>query len=73
MILVGKVLKARVGELEDDLREGFYRRTSNDLTDAVEPVSGNRRLLVRFQDGYEKYMTFNQLTVVVVDSTPMTK
>ena len=30
-------------------------------------------LLVRFQDGYEKDITSNQLTGVAVDSLPVTK
>ena len=39
----------------------------------VQGLSGKRRLLVRFQDGCEKDMTLNQLTVVTVEKVPMTE
>ena len=53
-IIVGKVVKATVGELEEKIREGFPRRLRKYMTGVVQVVVGNRRYLVRFQDGLEK-------------------
>ena len=39
----------------------------------VQVVSDKSWLLVRFQDGCEKYLTSNQLTVVTVDNILVTK
>ena len=37
----------------------------------VQGVSGKRRFLVRFQYGFEKDLTSNQLTAVTVDNIPV--
>ena len=37
------------------------------LTGVVQGVSGRRRFLVRFQNGCEKNISLNQLTVVIVE------
>ena len=50
-IAVGKVVKAKVGELEEEVREGFSRRLRNDLTVFFQGLSGKKRFLVRFQYG----------------------
>ena len=65
-------MKAKVGELEDDVREGFYSKTNKELIGVLEAVSSNRKL-VRFQDGCEKYLTSNKLTAVTVDRIVVTK
>ena len=39
----------------------------------VKGVSSKSRFLVRFQDGCDKDLISNKLTVVIVDKTPMTK
>ena len=69
---MGTVEKSNVGELGDEVREGFYRRMRKELTGVVQGVSGKRRFLVRFQDGCEKDMTSNKLTAVIVDKIPVT-
>ena len=69
---MGTVEKSKVGELGDEVREGFYRRMRKELTGVVQGVSVKRRFLVRFQDGYEKDLTSNQLTSITVDSIPIT-
>ena len=38
------------------------------MTGVVQEVVGKRRYLVRFQDGFKKEMSSNQLTIVVVRS-----
>ena len=37
----------------------------------VQGVSGKKRLLVRFQDGYKNGLTLDQLTVVIVEKSPV--
>ena len=39
----------------------------------VQGVSGKMVLLVKFQDGYDKDMTMNQITGVKLDRIPVTK
>ena len=64
-------MKAKVGELEEEARERFSRRSRNELTDVVQGVSRKNSFLVRFQDGYEKDTNLNKLTVVKVDMIPV--
>ena len=49
-IVVGKVVKAKIGELEEEVRVGSSRRTRKELTGVVQAISGKRRFLVRFHD-----------------------
>ena len=49
--MVGTVVKAKVGDLEEEVREGFLRRLRKELTGVVQEVSGKNRFLLRFQDG----------------------
>ena len=66
--MVGTVVKAKVGDLEEDIREGFLRRPMKDMSGLVQEVVGKRRHYVRFQDGGDKDMLLKQLTIVVVRS-----
>ena len=43
------------------------------FTVLVESLSGQREFLMIFKDRCEKYPTSNQLTVVTVDSIPVTE
>ena len=54
---MGAVVKENVGELYNEVREGFSRRPRKELTGVVQGVSGKRRFLVIFQDGCEKDLT----------------
>ena len=63
-IVVGTVVKAKIGELEEELRVGSSRRMVKELTGVVQGVLGRRRFLVRFQNGCKNNMSSNQLTVV---------
>ena len=69
--MLGAVFKAKIGELEEEVREGFLRRFRKELTGVVQLLSRNNRFVVRFQDGCEKYLTLNQLTVVIVENNPV--
>ena len=66
-IVVGTVVKAKIGELYEEVRAGSSIRMMKELTGVVQGVSGRRRLLVRFQNEREKNMFSNQLTVVIVE------
>ena len=50
-IVVGTVVKAKIGELEEEVSAGTSRRMRKYLTGVVQGVSGRRRFLVRFQNG----------------------
>ena len=44
-----------------------------DFNGVVQGFFGKKRFFVGFQDGFEKDMTSNQLTVVVVEKIPVTE
>ena len=62
-IVVGTAVKAKIGELEEEVRVGSTRKMSKELTGVVQAISGKRRFLVRFHDGCEKNLSSNKLTV----------
>ena len=62
--MVGTVVKAKIGELEEEVRAGSSRRMINELTGVVQGVSGRRSFLARFQNGCKKNLSSNELTVV---------
>ena len=47
-IVVGALVKSKIGELEEEVRAGSSRRMRKDLNGVVQGVSGRRRFLVRF-------------------------
>ena len=49
--MVGTVVKAKTGELEEEVRVGSARRMRKELTGVVQAISGKKRFLVRFHDG----------------------
>ena len=63
-IVVGTVVKAEIGELEEEVRVGSSIRMRKELTGVVQAISGKSWFLVRFHDGCEKNLSSNQLTVV---------
>ena len=67
----GTVVKANIGDLEEEVRAGNSRRMRKELTGVVQGVSGGWRFLVRFQNGCKKNLSSNQLTVVIVDNIPV--
>ena len=72
-ILVGMVAKAKVGELEDEIREEFSLWMRKELAGAMKLIYGNRMFLMIFQDGYEKDTTANKITAVTVDRINVNK
>ena len=66
--MVGTVVKANVGDLEEEIREGFLRRLREEMTGAAQEMIGKIGYSVRFQDGGKKEILSNQLTIVIVRS-----
>ena len=50
-IMVGTVVKAKLGDLEEDIREVFLRRLRKEMSGVMQEVVGKKRYSVRFQDG----------------------
>ena len=48
--MVGTVVKAKIGELEEEVRVGSSRRMRKEFTGLFQGVSGRRRFLVRFHN-----------------------
>ena len=69
--MVGTVVKAKIGELEEEVRAGNSRRMRKELNGVVQGVSERRRLLVRFQNECENNISSKQLTVVLVKYIPV--
>ena len=67
----GTVVKAKIGELEEEVRADNSRRMRKELTGVVQGVSGRRRFLVRFQNGCKNNLSSNQLIIVIVDKIPV--
>ena len=53
-IVVGSVVKTKVGELESITREGITRMTRKDVVECVPSVVGKKKFLVQFEDGHKK-------------------
>ena len=66
-------MEAKVGEFEEEVREGFPVRLRMELTGVTEEVSDKKMLLMRFQYGFEKVPRFNQLDFMTVEGIPKTK
>ena len=49
--MVGTVVKAKIGEVEEEVRVDSPRRMRKELNGVVQGISGRRRYLVRFQNG----------------------
>ena len=60
------VVKAKEGELEEEVRAVNSRSTRKELTGLVQGVLGGRRFLVRFKNGCESNLSSNQLTILIV-------
>ena len=65
--MVGKVVKSKIYELEEEVSAGNSIRTREEFTGVVQGVLGRRRLLTRFKNRCEKNLSSNQLTVVIVE------
>ena len=68
--MVGTVVKAKIADLEEEVRAGNSRKTRKELNGGLQGVLWRRRFLVRFQNGCKKNLFSNQLTVVIVEKIP---
>ena len=55
---LGYVVKARVGDMEENTREGRSMSTRKEVLVCVQDVVRKKRFLVQFEDGQNKYMSF---------------
>ena len=53
-IVVGTVVKAKIGELEEEVRRGSSRRMRKELTGVVQCLSDRRSFLVSFKMGAKR-------------------
>ena len=59
----GSVVKAKVGDVEDNKRGGRSRRVSKEVVVCVQNVMGEKRLLVQIKDLQKKYMSSSFLVL----------
>ena len=68
-IVVGRVVKAKISELEEEVRVGCSRSTRKEFTGVVQGISGKKGFLVRFQDRCENNLSSNQIAIVIVEKS----
>ena len=51
---MGSVVKTKVGEIEDNTREGRSRRLSKYVVVFVQNMVGKKRFLIQLEDGHKK-------------------
>ena len=63
---VGSVVKANVGELDNITREGRIRRMRKEVVGCFQTVVGKKRLLVLFEDGQKKEISYSLLVYLIL-------
>ena len=71
--MVGKVVKSKIGELEEEVRADNLRSMWKELTGMVQGVSGKKRFLAGFKDGCKNNLSSDQLTIMIVENIPEEK
>ena len=51
---VGSIVKAKVGEMEDNKRKAGIRSMIKEVVGCVQAVAGNNKFLVQFEDSQKK-------------------
>ena len=59
--------------MEDEVRYLFSRWLRKKLAGVSQGVSGKMILLVRYQDGCEKDLNLNQLTIITLEEIPLSE
>ena len=54
---VGSLIKAKVGNMEENTREGRSRMTRKEVVGCVQSVMGKKKFLVQFEDGKKREMS----------------
>ena len=65
--MVGVVVKANIGELEEEVSAGCLGRMREELTGLVQRKLRKKRLFMRFQGGCENNLFSNQLAIMIVE------
>ena len=68
---MGVVIKSKLGELEEEVREGFLRLLRKELTGVFQGVSRKRRFLASFQYGCKKAVILEKRPVEEEPKVPM--
>ena len=55
---VGSVVKSKVGDMDDNTREGRTRRIGKEVVRCVHDVVGNKKFIVKVEDGQKRDMSF---------------
>ena len=55
---VGSIVKAKVGNMEDNTREARTRRKRKYVVGCVHAVVWNKKFLLQFEDGQKRYMSY---------------
>ena len=71
--MVGTVVMEKLGGLEEEIREGFSRQLKKELTGTMGRVVGQKRYLLRFEDGSEKELRSNYLAAAKQYRSPDTE
>ena len=66
-------MKAKVGDLEEEVRKLYSRWMRKELIGVIESVSGKKRFLVRFHYGFGKVLSLNKLDEMMIGGRPKTK
>ena len=69
--MVRVLFKAKIGDLEEEVREVCSRIIRKYLIGVIQGMSGKKRLLARFWYGCKKYLYSNQRTIVRVENIPV--
>ena len=69
---VGYVVKAKVGKMEENTREGRIRRMRKDLMGCVQAVAGKKKLVVQFKKktDYRNDFLFNCVCMFKIVDMP---
>ena len=51
---MGSIVKAKVGEMEDNKRKAGIRSMIKEVVGCVQAVAGNNKFLVQFEDSQKK-------------------
>ena len=63
-IVVGPVVIAKVGDMEEKTRKRRSRRTRKEVVGYVQDVVGKKKILIQFEDGKRKDMGTCSLTLI---------
>ena len=66
-VVVELVVKANIGELNEEVWAGSLRKIRKELTGVLQEVLGKNRFLVRFKDKHGNNLSSNQFNIMIVE------